>query len=88
MSLRSVEDERLSNTFMVAPTMEGANEFENKYGLERCLSISTIGDLAAINPPEAPPKALPKVPVIISGLPNAPACSLLPLPLFPTKPVA
>ncbi len=51
------------------PQFPGAKEFENKYGLERCLNISIISFLPEVNPPKAPPKAFPNVEVIISTLP-------------------
>ena len=51
-----------------AETIEGDSELLNKYGLERCLSISTIFDEDEVNPPEAPPIAFPNVDVIISTL--------------------
>ena len=41
-----------------------------------------------MKPPEAPPKALPSVPVKISTSPSRPKCSAVPLPFLPTKPVA
>ena len=51
---------------MQAATRGGAKLFENKYGLDFCLRVSTISFEADTNPPEAPPKAFPNVDVIIS----------------------
>ena len=76
-----------SITFVAAPTIDGANELENKYGRDFCLNMSIISFLPEVKPPIAPPKALPKVEVIISTLPITPQCSCVPLPVFPTKPV-
>ena len=64
----------------------GGSEFENKYGLARCRSISITGCGPATYPPIAPPNALPRVPVKISTF--TPKCSGVPFPLFPTNPVA
>ena len=36
----------------------------NRYGLDRCLKISIISLLDVVNPPDAPPNALPNVDVI------------------------
>ena len=36
----------------------------------------------------APPRALPRVPVIISTLPKTPFNSIVPLPVLPIKPDA
>ena len=59
----------ISKTFNDAPTIDGANVLEKRYGLDFCLNISTISFLPDVNPPEAPPNAFPRVPVIISILP-------------------
>jgi hypothetical protein len=48
--------ESISKTFKAAPTIPGAREFENKYGLERCLNKSIISFLPEVKPPRAPPK--------------------------------
>ena len=59
----------------------GAKEFENKYGRDLCLNISMISFLPEVKPPIAPPKAFPKVEVIISTLPITLQCSCVPLPV-------
>ena len=51
-----------------AETIEGDSELLNRYGLERCLSISTIFEEEEVKPPDAPPIALPNVEVTISIL--------------------
>ena len=76
----------ISNTAIEAPTMEGASVLLNKYGLERWRSISIISLRPLVNPPEAPPSALPKVPVMISILPITPRYSWVPRPVLPRKP--
>ena len=43
--------------------------FENRYGLDLCLSKAIISFLPLVYPPLAPPSAFPNVPVIISTLP-------------------
>ena len=45
-----------------------------------------ISFLPVVKPPEAPPSALPKVPVMTSTLPMTPQYSVEPLPRLPTKP--
>ena len=62
-----------------------ATVLENKYGLDRCLSISIISFRPDVNPPEAPPSALPKVLVIISTRSITPQYSWTPLPFLPIK---
>ena len=57
---------KISNTPKEAPTIAGANVFENKYGRDFCLRISIISLGPLVKPPEAPPNALPNVPVITS----------------------
>ena len=47
----------------LAPMMPGANELEKRYGRLRWRSRSMISLRPVVNPPKAPPKALPKVPV-------------------------
>ena len=68
--------------------MLGASELLNRYGRERCLSHSTISDGPDTYPPEAPPIALPSVPVMTSTLPWTPRCSGVPAPVSPMKPTA
>ena len=68
---------------MEAPTIDGASELENKYGLDFCLNTSIISFFPEVKPPIAPPKALPRVDVIISTLPTTPQCSCVPRPVFP-----
>ena len=68
-SLSSVVCDSISSTVMEVVIMTGATVLLNKYRLERCLKIFIISCLPEVNPPEAPPKALPKVEVIISTLP-------------------
>ena len=51
------------NTSRLAPMMPGANELEKRYGRLRWRSRSMISLRPVVNPPKAPPKALPKVPV-------------------------
>ena len=68
LSLNSVEELKISNTLMAAPTIEGARELEKRYGLDRCLNISIISFLPVVYPPIAPPRAFPRVPVIMSTL--------------------
>ena len=50
-------------------TIGGATVLLNKYGLDRCLSISTISFRPEVNPPDAPPNSFPSVDVIISIFP-------------------
>ena len=69
LSRRSVVELNRSRTAIDAPTIEGASEFEKRYGRDRCLKISIISFLPDVNPPSAPPKAFPSVHVIISILP-------------------
>ena len=61
--------------------------FENKYGLDFCLNNSIISFGPLVNPPEAPPSALPNVPVIISTWSITPNSSGTPFPLGPINPV-
>ena len=61
---------------------------EKRYGRERCLNKSIISCLPVVNPPEAPPNALPNVEVQISTLSITPQYSADPRPVFPMKPVA
>lgn len=73
---------------MVAPTMHGAIELENKYVLALFLSISTTYPYDVTNPPEAPPIAFPNVELIKSILPSSPNNYGVPLPVLPIKPAA
>ena len=45
--------------------MDGATVLEKRYGRERWRSSETTSRRAAVKPPEAPPRALPKVPVML-----------------------
>ena len=47
-------------------TTLGATALENRYGRDRCRSSSTISARALTYPPDAPPSALPSVPVTMS----------------------
>ncbi len=77
-----------SKAAIAADTIEGASEFENRYGRDRCRSISTISLRAVVKPPSAPPSALPSVDVMMSTSPRTPQCSTAPRPVAPRKPVA
>ncbi len=50
--------------------------------------MSMISRRPVVKPPIAPPSALPSVLVTMSTRPITPACSALPRPVLPTKPVA
>ena len=67
--LNSVDLESISITAMDVATIEGVTVLLKRYGRDRCRRISIISRLPDVNPPEAPPKALPRVDVIISTLP-------------------
>lgn len=74
------EDSRsISITLMPLATTDGGNEFENKYGRERCFnnSISSLGPV--VYPPAAPPNAFPNVELIMSTRPNTFKNSSVPL---------
>ncbi len=73
---------------MVAPTREGAIEFENKYVLALFLNISTTYFDEAMKPPEAPPIDFPNVELMKSIFPYNPKSSGVPFPVFPMKPAA
>ena len=78
-----------SNTAKPAAARAGGSELLNRYGRDRCRSSSTIGARAAVNPPEAPPSALPRVLVMTSISPCCtPQCSGVPRPVEPMNPVA
>ncbi len=70
------------------PTIGGASVFENRYGRERLRSRSTISRLPDVNPPDAPPSALPSVDVNTSTRCMQPRILALPRPVVPTNPVA
>jgi len=50
--------------------MGGAIEFEKRLGLALCLKISIMHFLPVAYPPVPPPRALPKVDVMISMVPS------------------
>src|SRR5205814_630483 len=75
-------------TFREADTKAGGRVLENRYGRERWRRISTVSAAEAVKPPEAPPKAFPRVEVMMSIRPSTPQCSAVPRPVLPTKPVA
>ncbi len=87
-SRSSVVEASKSTTAIDAPAIAGAIEFEKRYGRERWRKRSTIAFLPVVNPPAAPPSALPSVEVITSMRPMTPQCSCVPRPVLPTKPVA
>ena len=72
---------------MVA-AIAGANELLNRYGRERCRNQSMISRRPLVYPPDAPPIALPSVPVTMSTRSITPQCSGVPRPPGPTKPTA
>ena len=88
LSRNDVVSLNMLNTAIEAPTIAGIIVLLNKYGRERWRSSSIISFLPVVKPPLAPPRALPRVPVIISILPITPRYSCVPLPVFPKKPVA
>jgi len=49
-----------------AATVEGAIEFEKRYGLHLFLNTSTTLFDATVKPPVPPPRALPRVELITS----------------------
>ena len=71
-----------------AHTIAGASVFENRYGRARWRISSTISARPDTYPPDAPPSALPRVPVITSTLSATPNSSGVPPPVGPTKPTA
>ena len=71
-----------------ADTSAGGSVFEKRYGRERWRKRSTISRRAAVKPPLAPPRALPRVDVMMSTRPATPQCSGVPRPVGPKKPVA
>ncbi|MCY1547369.1 hypothetical protein D9M68_834230 [compost metagenome] len=87
-SRSSVLPSRISSTAIDAPTIAGATVLENRYGRERWRSSATTSWRALVKPPDAPPSALPSVPVMMSTLPNTPRSSCVPRPRAPRKPVA
>ena len=60
--------------------------FEKRYGRARWRHRSTSSLRPLMQPPEAPPSALPNVVVIRSTRPRTPKCSGVPRPVFPMKP--
>lgn len=77
-----------SNTFKAPPTIGGAIELENKYGLDFYLNYYMISFLPLVYPPLAPPNAFPRVPLIISISLVTPNISGVPYPVGPINPVA
>jgi len=72
-----------------APAMGGAIEFEKRLGRALCLKISIMHFLPVAYPPVPPPRALPKVEVMISMAPSGiEKYSGVPLPVFPITPDA
>ncbi len=59
----------MSSTVSTVAATTGATVLENRYGRLRWRSRSTISLRPLVNPPEAPPSALPKVPVMMSTRP-------------------
>jgi len=60
-------------------TTGGGKEFEKRYGRDFCLNKSMSSFGPVVYPPAAPPKAFPKVELMISTRPSAPANSSVPL---------
>ena len=86
---RSVVSSSISSNARIAPvTSGGATVLLNRYGRDRCRSSSTTSARPLVNPPDAPPSALPSVPVMMSTRPITPQCSCVPRPVLPTNPVA
>src|ERR1700756_3009039 len=75
---------RSSATSDPATTL-GATALENRYGRDRCRSSSTISARALTYPPDAPPSALPRVPVTMSTRSWTPNRSGVPAPFGPTN---
>ena len=73
---------------MPAATTGGGSELENRYGRERWRSSSITALGPVVNPPSAPPRDLPNVPVKMSILSITPDTSAEPRPVLPRKPVA
>ena len=88
LSRRSLEVSSRSSAFSDAAVTAGASELENRYGRDRCRSSSTISLRPEVYPPEAPPRALPRVPVTTSTWSVTPNSSGVPRPFSPTKPTA
>ena len=87
-SRSSVLDDSSSSARSVAPATAGASEFENRYGRLRWRSMPITSREPAVQPPSAPPSALPNVVVMMSTRPPTPWCSQVPRPVLPMKPVA
>ena len=88
LSRRTVDEESISNAFSPAATIDGASVLEKRYGRDLCLNRSIIYCFTVVNPPDAPPNALPRVDVQISTLSITPPNSADPRPVFPMNPVA
>ena len=58
-------------TWSAQATTAGGIEFEKRYGLALCLSKSMRCWLPEVYPPAAPPRALPRVELIMSTLPGS-----------------
>ena len=87
-SINSPVSVSMSNASQAAAAMGGGMVLLNRYGRERLRRSATISLLADVNPPAAPPSALPSVEVVMSMRPWTPWCSAVPLPVGPTKPDA
>jgi hypothetical protein len=66
----------------------GGSALEKSCGRERWVIMSTTAPGPAMNPPAAPPSALPSVEVMMSTSPSTPKCSAVPRPVAPRTPVA
>jgi hypothetical protein len=72
-----------------APAMGGAIEFEKRLGRALCLKMSIMHFLPVAYPPVPPPRAFPKVDVMISIAPSGiEKYSGVPLPVLPMTPDA
>src|SRR5258708_20399862 len=74
-SRNSVDRVTISIALIEAATMLGVTLFENRYGLERCRSNSTIALPPVVYPPPPPPTPFPKPPLILPTRPPPPHCS-------------
>ena len=65
-STRSGSSSIRSSTLIPAAVMAGASVLEKRYGRDRCRSSAIISLRPVVNPPLAPPSALPRVLVMMS----------------------